>query len=167
MIQRSRELQSSSLECLGLTEALKSHLKCWMMKHCFAAKGRKTICIYVWCVLLGKLLSVPISWLKRWADAELWWRTWFCGLYYKLHPPTLKRVGDCLDLLQNAIPHLFLPTLFHWWFTSSIRGCWMLQKCAKTVLFCELSSLSGPWSEGQADCSELCSVFCRYFSLGC
>lgn len=61
MIQRRRELQSSSLKRLGLSEAFKLHLKCWMMKHCFAAKGRKTIHIYVWCVLLGRLLSVPIS----------------------------------------------------------------------------------------------------------
>lgn len=35
-------------------------MKCW-----FTAKRREIICIYLWCVLLGKLLSVHISWHRH------------------------------------------------------------------------------------------------------
>lgn len=91
------------------------------------------MCIFLRCVLLGKLLSVRISWRRgEQTQTELWWRT-VCSLaFHKPHPPLYKSLEDDLDLLQNIVPHLLLPPTS---FTiivinnSSTWGWWTLQKC--------------------------------------
>ena len=137
MLRRSKELQSNCLECLGWIEATSQILDDWKVVY---TTRKETLCVYLWCVLLGKLLSIHISWHMGWADS--YGEGSFSMAFYKAHPPLEKGLGLWI----------FFPPTPSRWVPSSIRGWWMLEDVLKPYFSCWAVIWGWGWLQWALQC---------------
>lgn len=116
---------------------------------------------------MEKLLSVSINWHRgEQTQSELWWRTLRSLAFHKPPHPYIKGLEMVWIFSKTQCLIFFFPQLHS---TNELAAPPEVDNNVLTSDFIFLWPEQSVWHTiwGSGYCSELYSVFCRYFSLGC